>query len=247
MSPAPRSHVEIEELLGAYALDAVEPDEREAIEEHLRSCPRCRAEVDAGREVAAGLAQTGAPAPPELWERIAATLEGDAPPPLRAVPDASPSPTPRREPRQAVGRRIFVALAAVAAAIVVAVLAGQVIGDDGNDQSSDLAAAAASAFDDADARQVDLRDDAGGVLATAAVLPDGNGFLRVEDLPSIDDGVYQLWGAAPDHVVSLGVFDDGDEVITFHVDPAMDRLMVTHEDAPVERTERPPVVLGELA
>ena len=232
MSPAPRSHVEIEELLGAYALDAVEPDEREAIEEHLRSCPRCRAVVDAGREVAAGLAQTGAPAPPELWERIAATLEGDA---------------PRREPRQAVGRRIFVALAAVAAAIVVAVLAGQVIGDDGNDQSSDLAAAAASAFDDADARQVDLRDDAGGVLATAAVLPDGNGFLRVEDLPSIDDGVYQLWGAAPDHVVSLGVFDDGDEVITFHVDPAMDRLMVTHEDAPVERTERPPVVLGELA
>ena len=103
MSPTPRSHVEIEELLGAYALDAVEADEREAIEEHLRSCPRCRAEVDAGREVAAGLAQTGAPAPPELWERIAATLEGDAPPPLRAVPDASPSPTPRREPRQAGG------------------------------------------------------------------------------------------------------------------------------------------------
>src|SRR5262245_64213668 len=98
MTPAPRSHAEIEELLGAYALDAVDPDEREAIEAHLSGCPRCRAEVDAGREVAAGLAQTGAPAPEGVWERIAGAIEGEAPPPLRLVaapPDQGDAPPAR--------------------------------------------------------------------------------------------------------------------------------------------------------
>ena len=39
------THDEAAELLGAYALDAVEADERDAIEHHLNECPRCRAEV----------------------------------------------------------------------------------------------------------------------------------------------------------------------------------------------------------
>ncbi len=46
------THVEAADLLGAYALDAVEADEREAIERHLQECPRCRAEVADHRTVA---------------------------------------------------------------------------------------------------------------------------------------------------------------------------------------------------
>jgi hypothetical protein len=254
MTAAPLSHAEIEELLGAYALDAVEPDEREVIEAHLSGCPRCRAEVDAGREVAAGLAQTGAPAPEGVWERIARAIEGETPPPLRLVPappagdEAPPSrPSPRRSPRSSTARRVFLAVASVAAALVVVALVGQTINDPSGSAGSDLAAAAASAFDDPDARLGDLRDDAGTVLATVAVLPDGNAFMRAEDLPQLDEGIYQMWGASPEHVVSLGVFDDSENVIAFHVDPTMDTIMVTHEDEPVERSERPPVVLGELA
>ena len=44
-APAPLSHTEIEELLGAYALDAVDRDTAAVIEQHLEGCVRCAAEV----------------------------------------------------------------------------------------------------------------------------------------------------------------------------------------------------------
>ena len=69
------THDEISGLLGAYALDAVEGDERAAVEEHLLSCARCRAEVAEHREVAALLAHGGADAPDGLWDRIAGNLD----------------------------------------------------------------------------------------------------------------------------------------------------------------------------
>ena len=57
------THAEIAELLGAYALDAVSPDEAAEIEEHLAECPRCRAEVSAHREVAGVLGNLSGTAP----------------------------------------------------------------------------------------------------------------------------------------------------------------------------------------
>ena len=167
--------------------------------------------------------------------------------PASSPPAPVPAPSPQRSPRTGVARRTFLVVAAAAAALVVVALGAQAIRDTDDSSGQDLAAAAASAFDDPDARQGELRDDAGAVLATVAVLPDGNAFLRADDLPEIDEGVFQLWGASPDNVVSLGVFDEGQEIIAFHVDSQMDTIMVTHEDEPVERSERPPVVLGELA
>ena len=67
---------EYSELLGAYALDAVDPDERDRIELHLTECPRCRAEVADHREVAAFLAQPGGSAP----DGVAAVARGAAGP-----------------------------------------------------------------------------------------------------------------------------------------------------------------------
>lgn len=46
------SHSEIQELLGAYALDAVDQPERAMIESHLQSCESCRAELDDHRRLA---------------------------------------------------------------------------------------------------------------------------------------------------------------------------------------------------
>lgn len=76
------THQQIEGLLGAFAMDAVDGDEAEAIELHLRECPRCRAEVTEHREVAALLAHTGSPAPEGVWNLILEELE-PAPPALR--------------------------------------------------------------------------------------------------------------------------------------------------------------------
>lgn len=69
------SHEEAAELLGAYALDALDPDEVALVEAHLDECPRCRAEVARHHEVAGLLANSGAEAPAELWDRIAGRLE----------------------------------------------------------------------------------------------------------------------------------------------------------------------------
>jgi anti-sigma factor RsiW len=68
------THDEAAELLGAYALDALDPDETALVEAHLGECPRCMAEVARHHEVAGLLANTGADAPVELWDRIADRL-----------------------------------------------------------------------------------------------------------------------------------------------------------------------------
>ena len=80
------SHEEAAELLAVFALDAVEPDEHELIEAHLAECPRCRAELDAHREVAAALGNSVEPLPEGLWSSIASAL-----PPRR---DEEPPPMP---------------------------------------------------------------------------------------------------------------------------------------------------------
>ncbi len=78
----PVRHQEIEELLGAYALDAVDDAEQALVDEHLLACPKCRAELAEHREVTATLAHSGATAPEGIWERIVDALE-EPPPPMR--------------------------------------------------------------------------------------------------------------------------------------------------------------------
>ena len=93
---------EIEELLGAYALDAVDDDERRQVEElPAPPNPRARAEVDEHREVATLLAFSGARAPEGLWDRIAGALEERAPAPGPSWPRCCP-PRRRRWPTAAV-------------------------------------------------------------------------------------------------------------------------------------------------
>ena len=79
------SHEEASELLGAYALDAVDADEVIQVEEHLDTCPRCRAELDELREVAGALGNSVAEPPEALWSGIVSRLperqEGEEPVP----------------------------------------------------------------------------------------------------------------------------------------------------------------------
>jgi len=114
MNATPLSaHDPAAELLGAYALDALEPAETARVEAHLRICGRCRGEVAANREVAGLLAQGGT-APSVVWDRIMADIDGPPPPrvvlDLRARPAASwsppggpPAPDGGRRPRRSSG------------------------------------------------------------------------------------------------------------------------------------------------
>jgi anti-sigma-K factor RskA len=66
------SETEIHSLAAAYALDALDPEDRWTYERHLDACERCRDEVSALREVAGELAYAAdGPEPqPELRDRI---------------------------------------------------------------------------------------------------------------------------------------------------------------------------------
>lgn len=66
----PMDHEAVQDLLGPYSLDAVDGEERHFVEEHLATCPRCRAELDAYQEVAAALGNSTSQAPEHLWDRI---------------------------------------------------------------------------------------------------------------------------------------------------------------------------------
>ena len=79
--PVPEpTHEEIRELLGVYALDAVDPETAVMVEQHLQTCIRCTTEVAQHHEVAGLLANSGGASPPALWDRIASELDGSDPP-----------------------------------------------------------------------------------------------------------------------------------------------------------------------
>jgi hypothetical protein len=254
---------EIEELLGAYALDAVDPDERELVERHLLECPRCRAELAEHLEVAAMLAE-GSPAPDGLWSRIVAALE-EPPPALRLAVAPVPSAPAgagatvvdlgvERERRRP--SRLVVALAGVAAAVIV-VLGVVVVRQESRiaDLSeevagSDLADAAGKAMRDPSSVKTVLTapDGSSGLTATAAVTADGTGYLMTPNLPALpEDRTYQLWGIVGDRVISLGVLGNAPAVSVFQVDPAVpvDGFAVTEEVAGgVVSSENEPTLVG---
>jgi anti-sigma factor RsiW len=73
-------HREIQELLGVYALDAVDPETAAMVERHLSECVKCSVEVAQHHEVAGLLANSGGESPARLWDGIAAHLDGSVPP-----------------------------------------------------------------------------------------------------------------------------------------------------------------------
>ena len=97
---------DLHELTAAYALDALDGDERSAYESHLAGCDRCRADLrDLGGTVGAlGLAAEGPAPPAELRDRI-----------LVAAREEGPSNVVALRPRRT---RVYAAVAAVAVAAV---------------------------------------------------------------------------------------------------------------------------------
>jgi len=74
------THQQVVEILGAYALDALEPDEADMVQAHVADCPICQAELASFAQVAgrlADLSPSRQPAP-DLRGRVLAAVEGEA-------------------------------------------------------------------------------------------------------------------------------------------------------------------------
>ena len=221
---------ELDELLGAYALDAVDPDERRRVDHYLTVSPRAAAEVAEHREVAAMLAFTGMDAPDNLWSRIESELQGEAPePPPELAKVLSIDEPPRR--RRNVGSMWLSGAAAAAVILVVAVawfgLSGQ------SDDPLDVAYE--SALEASDSQVTDLVAEGSDAVASGVVDTAGHGYLDARDLPELEAGLtYQLWGVVSEtgDVISLGILGSAPEVETFSAATALDALAITIEEEP---------------
>ncbi len=209
------SHEEASVLLGAYALDAVDGDEFTELEEHLETCPRCRAELDRLREVAAAMGNSVEPVPEGLWSRIALRLpegrEDEEPPPMPRLTSEARSPFRASADGRARRHRTMVATVgavAVAAAAAAAVLGiGLVRADDKVSNLQATPSAVSAALRTPGHRLVELDSSSSQAeLAQVVVVPSGQGYLVSSKLPTLgDDRTYQLWAIEGNQAISLGL------------------------------------------
>jgi anti-sigma-K factor RskA len=248
------SHEEASELLGAYALHAVDGDEVTEVEEHLDTCPRCRAELDGLREVAGALG-TSVEEPPEgLWSGIVSRLptrqegeeqvppmphlEGQEPSPFRAPAPAASAPAPRRKPRRSAVATVG-AFAVAAAAVAVVLGIGLVQADHkvSNLQQAaghQVSGAVASALQSPGHQVIHLQSATHRQLAEFVVVPDGRGYLVSSRLPALRSGsTYQLWGIVGNQPISLGLLGPAPRNATFTMAGSVQpmRLSITAEPA----------------
>jgi len=234
----------MDDLLAAYALDAVDGDERRRVEAYLATSAPARAEVDRHRAVAA-LLPVGTERPPDgLWDRIAGALEEPAPAPGPRLAQVLPA-APARRRRGFVGAAAA-ALVAAAAAVVVTVA---VVRDDGPAGDTPLAAAYEEALAAPEGRRAELVGDGQPFRADAVVLPDGTGFLAADELPALPDTeTWQLWGVyGDDDVISLGVLGNRPGIEPFTAEDDVQTLVITREQAGgVMASTTGAVLAGEL-
>jgi hypothetical protein len=244
------NHGEAVAFLGVYALDALDGDEREAVEAHVRDCGACQTEVSQHREVAAVLAAPGGAGAPEgLWDRIAGSLE-ETPPPLEMpLSPVVPIEAARRRSRP------FQAVAAAAAVALVGVLGLKVV-DDGRRidrmkeqaQGTELRHTAEAALADPAARRVDMRSTDTRLTAQAVVLPDGTGYLVRSNLPELTpDRTYQLWALVGTSRISVGVLGPKAGVTGFKASGDASGFAITQEVAGgVVQSRNDPVVFATM-
>ena len=243
---------EIADLLPAYALDAVDDDERAAVEAHLAAHPEQRDEVGDLQVAASMLAHAGGPPPEGVWERLESMI-ATTPPPPRLVPPAVLSPrsapvtqTARPDPRPDRRWRWL----AAAAAVVALVFGGLWLADrgGGGGGAADTASLAATAATAPDARHASLVDDSGTTRATAVVTTDGTGYLTSELPPAPAGHTYQLWGITRTGTVSLGVLGRDPGTVAFKAAVPTQSLAITTEVAGgVPVSHNAPDAVGDVA
>ena len=215
---------DIHGLVGAYAVDAIDEQERSAFELHLVECPECQAEVVSLREAAAQLSLMSETAPPSsMRDAVLAGIRTVRPlPPLEAQsrgqvasgPVGDDSPTADGPPRPETTvlhfrprRRVTTWLATAAAA--AALLIGGITWSPWDDSSSGQVTAS-QVLQAKDAQRFERT--IGGAKATivrSASL--GTAVIVADNMPAAPDGKdFQLWLNQPNKgMVSAGLMPHG--------------------------------------
>lgn len=218
------THEDVSELLASYALDAVVGDEVDEIEAHLIVCPKCRAELDAYRDVSAAMGNSVEPLPEGLWASISSRLpdrQDEEPPPMPRLvftnggeASAGSDELSKAEVKARLrGSRSFLAIVgtiAVGAAAVATVLGINLVRTDNRANSNALAigttGALVAALDAPGHKVVNLDSATGHREAQFVITQSGLGYLvsdHLKRLPSSE--TYQLWAINGGHSISLGL------------------------------------------
>jgi anti-sigma-K factor RskA len=217
--------MDVHELTPAYALDALDAEEREAYEAHLGRCEQCRDELASLRETVGALAW-GVESPPPPARLRARLLEAAAAERQNVVP------LPVRRPwafRATAAAAAVAACAAIGLGIWAATLSRS-LNSERSARARDERAAQIVA--DPAARKIALRGG-GGVLA---VDPTGRAVLVVRQLPAAPAGkTYEAWviprGGTPKRA---GLFPGGDSMALVPLQESVPRGSVVA--ATVERS-----------
>lgn len=199
------TNADVHALSGAYALDALEPAEAAAFEEHLESCSTCTDEVRSLREAAGALALDVAETPPpSLRSSVLAGISQVRP--LPPVGDAHPVEPPARPDapvdelgaaRERRTRRTSPWLVGVAAALAL-VAGGSVVRsvqlDNQLDSVSAQAAAVSAVLTAPDATTATASVATGGRAAVVSSASLGKSVLVTDGMAPAPTGrTYQIW------------------------------------------------------
>lgn len=198
----------IHELTPGYALDALDPDERRAYEEHLEGCERCQEELGAFWQTTEALAiAASGPVPSDaLRGRVLAAARAE---PQNVIPLV---------PRRTRLVPVLGAAAAVAAVLALAVglWATQISGDlDDARLALEQERRAAAVLADPDARTVALEAGQGRLV----VSPEGNAVLVLDGLDPAPAGMtYEAWIIDGDGATRAGLFPGSEGRDVFGID-----------------------------
>jgi anti-sigma-K factor RskA len=218
---------ELDALLGAYALDALDEDERARVDAYIATNRAARDEVDELLESAASLALApvdDVTTPSAVWDRISSSLDDDARSNVVRVGFW-------RRPRTLVALGVAAAIAIVVLAASLLVVSGR------SNESTDLASAFNRATERRGAREVALTQPSGATVARVVLLPDGSGYLKNEGMTALPSGeTYQLWGitgtTSRPVAISAGVLGADPGTVAFHTSGEPGALGLSVEQVP---------------
>lgn len=241
------SHERIQELLGAYAVDAVDIDERQLIESHLVGCDQCRAEVDELTEAASllgasqveSISDDAVEPSSDLWARIESEIAvsgREAPAPVLAF-------RPRRS------YKVMVVAAAVALFFGLSGLSAlRAVMKDHRTPLQLQQLAAERALTRPGSKQVTLTNPAGDVSVDLVIGSGGRGFVTHSSLPVAATGeTYQLWAVVNGTPISAGVLGADPNASAFAAEGNVTAFAITKEaSGGVVKSTNFPVVSGSL-
>ncbi|GAA2272017.1 anti-sigma factor [Glycomyces scopariae] len=241
---------DVHALIGPWAVDAVDDDERAMVERHLAECDSCAQEAAELREAVWRLSDaTIADPPPRLRARVlhaASRTRQSAPVP---EPEPKPRPEPKRLRRHRGLPRLRLALAAGALAAVMAVVGGLVTWSVMRSQEPGATDAdrIAAVLQAGDAEVGTVTAEGGGDVTVVRSEAMDQAVVVVSGLAAIgQDRSYQVWMVEPDGQVSAGVMDPGERSATMLVSGLGDAELVGVTEEPAGGSEVPtsPLVAG---